>query len=418
LLALTPLPYGAVEVWSITVWELWIFATTLVWAVLIAKEGRLSLAATPLLWPLVALLVVALAQILPALAPGDRPALSFDAYATLQAAIKLLALILFLLLFATFVNTDERRNVVVHIIIAVTFLIALVGIGQNYIGKALWQRGSFGPFVNRNHFAGFLEMGAGLALALTISRTVNREKLAIYACIVLVLCGGLVISGSRGGIVSLAAGMIFLLLIAWPGASDRERRGRLLARAGIAAALLAVTLSGAMLLVGSDRLVENFGQLSAEAPQQEPGAHFNRSNIWRATAQMIKDHPVIGVGLGAYSLAYTRYDPSSGSGRVEQAHNDYLHIAAEAGIIGSLLALWFIVLLFARGFAAAQTRDRRRRAIVVGALASCFAIAVHSVVDFNLQVTANAQLFLALAALATISGSSRKHRESSAEEED
>ena len=70
-------------------------------------------------------------------------------------------------------------------------------------------------------------------------------------------------------------------------------------------------------------------------------------------------------------------------------------------MIGGVLALCFLELLFLHGFLLANTRDRQRRALVLGALTGCFAIAVHSFVEFNLQVTANAQLFLALCALAT-----------------
>jgi O-antigen ligase len=419
LLALTPLPYGTVEVWSITVWELWILVTTLLWGIHAVKEGKLSIAANPLVLPLLALLVVALAQFLPLTSIGDRRTLSYDAYSTLQAAIKLLALILFFLLFSTFVNTDERRSLVVKVIIGLAFIFALVGIGQVYIGKALWQRGTFGPFVNRNHFAGFLEMGIGLAVALIISKNVHRERLAIYGCIVLVLCGGVVISGSRGGVLSLMAEAVFLGLLAWPGKSESgQRRGRVLRGAATATVLFALTLAGAMLLVGSEKLVQNFAQLSSEAPsnplEDEP---LNRGDIWPATIQMIKDHPIIGVGLGAYQFAYTRYDPSSGRGRVEQAHNDYLQIVADAGLIGGLIALLFLTMLFIRGFAASQTRDQRRRAIVIGSLTGCFAIAVHSFVDFNLQVTSNAQLFLALASMATASSSERQTQKPRAEDE-
>lgn len=403
LLILTPLPYGTVENWSVTVWELWVFLTVLLWGVKVVKEGQLKLSANPLIWPLLGLLLVAVVQILPVVSVGGRRSLSYDSYATLQAAIKLLAMIFFFLLFTTFVSTDESRYLVLNVVIALAFFIAIIGIGQSYVGKVLWQRGTFGPFVNRNHFAGFLEMGLGLAAALVVGKTVSRERLAIYLCILLVLVTGVVLSASRGGNLALAAEIVFLALVAWPArAASQQRRLGALWRVIAAAALFVVMVVGAIFFTGSDELVQNLSQLQKETQTEAPASErFSRRLIWRATAQMIKDHPLWGVGLGAYPLAYTRYDPSSGMQRVEQSHNDYLQIVADAGLVGGLLALSFLLLLFSRGFAAAQTGDRRHRVMVLGALTGCFAIAVHSFVDFNLQVTANAQLFLALASLAT-----------------
>jgi O-antigen ligase len=403
LLALTPLPYATVEAWSITLWELWIFATTLIWGILVAKEGRLNIAANPLALPMLVLWLVALAQLLPLISAEDRRTLSYDAYSTLQAAIKLLALILFFALFATFVNTDERRRLTVSVIIATVFVIALIATVQHYTGKLLWQRGAFGPFVNRNHFAGFLEMGIGLAGGLAISRGARREMIIICALITLILCVGLVSSGSRGGVLAMAAEAVFLALIAWtarPGEGERRAAGLL--QAAATAVLFVATITATTVLVGSDKLVQNSSQLQTEIQGELPvSERFRRLDIWRATAQMIRDHPLIGVGLGAYQFAYTRYDPSSGAQRVEQAHSDYLQILADAGIIGGAVATIFLLLLLTRGLAAARTRKHRRRAVILGALTGCFAIAVHSFVDFNLQITANAQLFLALAALAT-----------------
>jgi len=361
---------------------------------------------------MLALLVVAAAQILP-LASGERPTLSYDPYATSQAAVKLLALTLFLALFAAYVNTDARRELAARVIVGVCVLIALVGIGQTYIGKALWQRGSFGPFVNRNHFAGFLEMGAGLTAGLLAGRVARRELAVLYACAALVLCAGVVLSASRGGLLALMAAVAFLALAAWPASARRERR-RLqgLIRAGATATLGVAALAGAMFLVGSEGLVQNLAQLQTGDPTVAlENERFSRREIWGATIRLIEDHPLAGVGLGAFPYAYTRYDPSAGAQRVEQSHNDYLQILADAGLIGGAIALLFIVLLFVRGFLAVQTRDRRQRAVTLGALTGCFAIAVHSFVDFNLQVTANAQLFLALAALATPARSEEDHPE-------
>lgn len=411
LLVLTPIPYGAVEPWSTGLWEISILGVMLLWGLDVLIEGRLKIAGNPLVWPLLALLIVAVVQCLP-LVSGERRAISYDAYATFQTAIKILASICFFMLFATFVNTDDRRDLAVKVIIGMCVLIALVGVGQSYIGKVLWQRGTFGPFVNRNHFAGFLVMGVGLAGGLMIGRSVRRELMAIYASCALAMCAGVALSASRGGVLALAAGVVFLAIVAIPNfiasrsksRSKRRSPGRaaVLTRAAGALVLGAAAIFGSMFLVGSEGLVQNISQTQGEIQdEQEASERFSRRNIWDATSQMIKDHPLLGVGLGAFQYAYTRYDPSSGAQRVEQSHNDYLQIVADAGVAGGVIALVFVILLFARGFSAAQTRDRRRRSIVLGALTGCFAIAVHSFVDFNLQITSNAQLFLALAALAT-----------------
>ena len=157
-----------------------------------------------------------------------------------------------------------------------------------------------------------------------------------------------------------------------------------------------------MFLTSSDELLQRFGQVQENMQMGElADERYSRRELWQTTMQMVKDHPILGVGLGAYQFAYPRYDQSSGIFRTEQSHNDYLQILADTGIVGGLALLAFVVLLFARSFAAMQTRDLVQRAISLGALAGCFGIAVHSFVEFNLQVTSNAQIFLALAALAT-----------------
>ena len=422
LLVLTPLPYGSVETWSIALWEILVFGVVGLWALSAVVEGKLNIKFNPLVWPMIALLILTIVQIWPfASATADgRHTISFSSFATAQFAIKLLASICFFLLFATFVNSDERRLTAVKVIIAVCAVIALVGIGQAYIGRLFWQRGTFGPFVNRNHFAGFLEMGVALAGGLMIGRVVKQVWLAVYGSCALAMCAGIGLSASRGGVLALAAEIVFLILIAIPTffqsrQQDKARRVGMLIRSAAALLIGVGAIGGAVLLVGSEGLVANFSQIQAETQGELPASErFSRRDIWRATTELIKDHPVTGVGLGAFQFAYTRYDESSGIQRVEQSHNDYLQIVADGGLIGGAIALTFVILLFARGVSTLQTHNRQKRAVAMGALAGCFAIAVHSFVEFNLQITSNAQLFLALAALATIG---RHKRETSDEEE-
>lgn len=413
LIVVTPLPYGAVEGWSIALWEVGVFAVVALWATQSALQGEIKISFNPLVWPMLALLAVAIIQILPGLSTSELGTISHSPFATSQFAIKLFASICFFLLFATFVNSDERRAWAVKLIIAVCTCIALIGIGQRYLGKTLWQRGTMGPFVNRNHFAGFLEMGVGLAGGLMLGRAVKVEWLAVYGSCALVMCSGIVLSASRGGVLALGAEIVFLVIVAIlalffgrrstkAGNSERSRGAGVLVRVAAALVISAAAVISAMVLVGSEDLVQNFSQIQSETKTDFPvSERFSRPDIWRATIRLIKDHPLLGVGLGAFQFAYTRYDQSSGLQRVEQSHNDYLQILADAGIVGGVIALAYMVLLFLRGFLVARTHNPKKRAIVFGAMAGCFAIAVHSLVEFNLQVTSNAQLFLALAALAT-----------------
>ncbi|MFN0112477.1 MAG: hypothetical protein ACKVZH_26765, partial [Blastocatellia bacterium] len=118
LLVLTPLPYGSVETWSIALWEILVFGVVGLWALLTAVEGKLKIEFNPLVWPMLALLVLAIVQVWP-IAASERQTISFSPFATTQFAIKLLASICFLLLFATFVNNDERRMTAVKVIIAI-----------------------------------------------------------------------------------------------------------------------------------------------------------------------------------------------------------------------------------------------------------------------------------------------------------
>ena len=113
---------------------------------------------------------------------------------------------------------------------------------------------------------------------------------------------------------------------------------------------------------------------------------------------------MIGTGLGAFGVVYTGYDTRNGLYRLEQAHNDYLQVLSDGGIVGAAIGLVFLVALFRMGFARRESRDDFRSGVATGALAGCFAVLVHSFFDFTLHTTSNALLFLILAALATMNG--------------
>ena len=154
-------------------------------------------------------------------------------------------------------------------------------------------------------------------------------------------------------------------------------------------------LGGALLLSGPEVFTRFLGTPIAEDPTT------GRAHFWNVTLDVIKAHPLVGSGLGSFGVIYTRYDTRNGLYRLEQAHNDYLQTLSDAGIIGAILGLAFIVILFRRGFQRRETHDKFRRGVTTGALAGCFAVLVHSFFDFTLHTTANALLFVILCAIVT-----------------
>jgi O-antigen ligase len=122
-----------------------------------------------------------------------------------------------------------------------------------------------------------------------------------------------------------------------------------------------------------------------------------RGEIWKNTWTMILDNPLTGVGMGAYETAYPIYTLETGThGITAQAHNDYLQILADAGLIGAMIALWFIVALFRAIGRGIRSADPLVSAVALGGGAGVFGLLIHSVFDFNLHLPSHAIVFLFL----------------------
>jgi len=418
MIVVTTLAFGTVHYWALAVFAATAAGLVCLWCLDGLTLRSVQLSRNALQWPLLGLIILGLVQLLPLRSAADNGglqlslsrALSLDPNSTRLVLVQLVSLLIFFWATLIFTDSPRRLRALTRTIVIFGFLLAMFGLTQSlttngasvYWFRQLTQSTAFGPFINRHHFAGYMELVIALPLGLLFSGALEPHKRPLYAFAVLLMAVALIMTNSRGGLISLVAEVLFVIVIAGPGGGDNEKsRTSFLMRTAllrVAMALgLGIILFVSALAIGGPGV---FGRLLGTVNAADPTT--GRAHFWNVTLDVIKNHPILGAGLGSFSVIYTRYDSGNGLYRLEQAHNDYLQTLADGGIVGGLLGLSFLIILFGRGFARRATDDKFRRGVATGALAGCFAVLVHSAFDFTLHTTANALLFLVLAAMATL----------------
>jgi O-antigen ligase len=283
-------------------------------------------------------------------------------------------------------------------LIFLCFSVSLLGIAQHFASatkiyglRTLTAGGDpFGPFVNRNHFAGFVELTLPAGLSLMIFRGLRRDMIPMTGLLTIVPVGAMILSGSRGGIVSFGFEVAVLALLARFRKAPEGPRLVALAIVGFAALALVAWL-------GAGTAIERFSAL-------HPGdvTLSRRAGMVRAAAHIFFDRPIEGAGLGSLVAVYPRYETLYDGHVVDHVHNDYMELLAEMGILGGLCGLVFLWILdreARKSFTAEQ--GHFSRAVHAGAIAALCGLLLHSMVDFNLHIPSNALLFLLQAHLAT-----------------
>jgi len=412
-LVFAALAHGAVEPWSVFVFEAIIVILVLLWVVKVLLDKRLNLTIPNIGLPIAALIAIGIAQSVAFTdSTGRWLSLSKNVGFTRAAVTVLIFLFISFLIASNFFKSKVRLQVLAHFLVLYGLAMALFALVQHFTwnGRFYWLRATevtspFGPFANHNHFAGYMALLIPLPIALIVSRAVPREMRVLYGFAATMMGIAAVLSLSRGGMISIVAGMVFLVVMSVrlprPEKTIVKRRfPRFASQAAVVIAILAV-ISAGIYWIGADPLINRVtrGQLTSEDPLKET-FFSSRGWIWRDTISMIGANPLLGVGLGAYETAFSIYSKSDGSLRVPQAHNDYLQVVADCGIVGGLIALWFIILVFRSIARGTRSRDPLYSGLALGCGAGIFAILVHSLFDFNLQLPANALLFLVLTAVA------------------
>jgi O-antigen ligase len=391
LLVFAVVAHGAVESWARAVVEIGAGLLFLLWAVQFyaGSEDSQEIGISPLFPPLVAFALVVLTQIV-----FHTTAVG---YATRHEFQLLVAyLLIFFLATQAFRNTEDWRTLL-WFLMGFGFVVALFGILQHltFNGKLYWFRPMryggipFGPYVNRNHFAAFVELVLPVSLVPLVLGKVRRERWFAVGILALVPLCALLFSASRGGIISLGAeiGVLLLMLIL------RRTGGKHVLAGGVVLLMAFLMVSW----LGVRQVLERFSSL-----QSLEVTVGKRASMRQDTLHIFLDHRWLGTGLGTLQTVFPAYETLYDAKIVNHSHNDYLEALAETGIAGGVCCAWFLGALFFFSLRQLLQSDKSfAAAIHLSGLVGCCGFLVHSLVDFNLHIPANALLFFLTAYLAT-----------------
>ena len=403
MLVFAPLAFGAVEPWAYLIVEGLAAGVFILWGVRLwlGANRRPKILWPPLLWAVLAFTAYALVRY-------------FTADIEYIARLEVIQVLMFAGLFFVVVNTlrgQEETEAVAWTLMAVATVIAGYAVAQ-YLGHTdkVWNLHSGnvnragGTYISGNHLAGLLEMVLPLALAFLLAGKLTIVPRILVGYAVLGMLAGLVVTFSRAGWVATAAG-IFLVL----GVLIRHKNHRLWA--GVLLALMLI--GGAVFVTQVLSKTHGFMQRVKQTDAAGPGLYdwSSRLKMWTAAERMWADHFWLGVGPAHYDYRFREYRPPDLQSRPDRVHNDYLNLLADWGAVGGVIVLagmgifvvglrrtWPHVRREENDFGSGQSN---RFAFFLGATGGLAALTVHSLMDFNLHIPANALVAVTLLALLT-----------------
>jgi O-antigen ligase len=445
LIAWLPLPLGSNRPWAEAIMEIWVCSLMLLWLIAFmrnqVKITDVFKKAAPVISLFFIWLIWLLIQIIPLpstwmanLSPAayelhsltndvDSMTLSLDLNATITGWFKSLAYILIFILSLLLIHSRRRLRQLAYVIIysglfqaVYGSLMTLSGLGYGFfIQNPFALSVTTGTFINRNHLAGYLVMALSVGIGMMIAsldtgsdytakqrlryflKLILSTKLRLRLYLVMMVIA-LVLTHSRMGNTSFFAGLMIaggigLIL------SRHATRGTII--------LLISLIAIDVFIVGTWFGLEKVAQRIEETRLVKE----TRDEVDIYVYQQWNDYKWTGSGLGSFYSVFPKYRKEDVGGYYDHTHNDYLEFASDTGAIGlGLLGLVIVISIYAVLIAQYRRRDPLMRGISFAAIMSICAMLIHAMVDFNLQIPANAATFMLILSMAWISyGFNNKH---------
>jgi len=390
LLIFTPLARGAVQGWAVTT----IHLVTLIALIAFLVENSLAWnwkwIKTPLDKPILMMIILSILSTI----------FSMHQYTSIWSTFLLISYVVIYYLIIHTVRTRSQLRKLIYFIIGVAIFLSVFGLFK-WSGASpfpWWEYTDIpeqsirlsATFGNANHLAGYMEMALLLTFGLLLTGISGGNRIFIVA-IIFIFLAALILSLSRGGWFGAIVGLSFMAAALMADIHFKSKK-LILAIAGSFLAVVLIVLSTTPVVERIQTLTERDHEVNM----------YDRLVGWRGVNKMINDHPLIGTGPGTFATVYTQYQPPGLASRRFYAHNDYLHFISEVGLALSVVIFWMIIALYRKSFEKLKNPSRLVRGSTLGAVAGVTAILVHSFGDFNLNIPANALLFIVLAAIAAV----------------
>ncbi len=384
LLMVGPLAFGGTGAWALFVVRTSALVLFAIWAVRQYLQRAVELPQSRLFLPCIVFFAIVVLQFVTGIT-GYR-------YATLEHGLDLLPLgVVVLVASETFTRRQRLHQAAITLSIF-GFAIALFAIVQDFSGNGsiYWlvkvraiSADVYGPYANHNHYAGLMEMLVPISVATAFLETGGKRALLLFGSLVMAL--SIIFSRSRGGMLGLAVAVVFVCAVMFRG--HRQQR--------VALAMLAasVLVAAGTMFLANDKILQRLTDTQDQY----------RFAIYSDSLRMWLQRPLLGFGWGTFPTVYPAFRSFYIDLRVNHAHNDYLELLVEMGVVGAAVAAWFLWGVFRQGFHKILDKtDYEGSMLALGGMTAIVALLAHSFLDFNLHIPGNAAIFVLLcAAVAT-----------------